>query len=63
MHSSEESSVMEKEPRHPAVQHSTEATGNGRTEVKSVKSFRISKREVFEAWKRVRKNDRIVGAV
>lgn len=52
---SDESFVMKEEQRRPATQRPGEAPGNGRTESRNAKSFRISKREVYNAWQRVRR--------
>lgn len=47
---------MEEEQRHPTVQCLGESTGKGMSKPEDTKPFRISKREVYEAWKKVRKN-------
>lgn len=47
---------MKEERRHPPVQCSGESTGNGMSKPENPKPFCITKHEVYNAWKKVRKN-------
>ena len=52
---------MIEERRQPTVQQSGESTSNGMNKPQIAKSFCIDKREVVEAWNRVRKNKGAAG--
>ncbi len=56
MRSSVESFVMEEERRHPPVLCSGESTGDGMSKPQNTKPFCITKHEVYNAWKNVRRN-------